>query len=185
MAIHPIETVIVDANNVDKEPFREEMKQYPREFTDAATFNTFDLPNTPNALIGGVLFAFDPADVTTPDNGVSCIHDAAARRFKRAVILLPSTRYIGIAVAGTAQAIEITTSEAISSIEEFSTVLWTPAANITGPDPTAEVDTVPPLPIKSPTGAALAADEIFVGRWYEMMAMGGSTPTEYWLIMGY
>ena len=185
MAVHPIEAVVIDNVEVDKEPFREEIRQYLREFLTAVNFRTYDLPNTPNALIDGVLFSYDAADLTTADNGVSCVHDASARRFKTVPVSIPSNRYIGITVGGTAQAITIATSQALSSITQYSTVLWKAAANITGANPTAAVDTVSALPIKSPTGGSLAAYEIHANGWYEMMAMGGVIPTEYWLVMGY
>lgn len=96
-----------------------------------------------------------------------------------------SRRYVATAVGGTAQAITLTTPGALAVLTQYDTFLFTPNANITGPGPTVAIDSVAALPLKSPSGGALAADEVHTGRWYEAIALGGATPTELRLIGGY
>lgn len=96
-----------------------------------------------------------------------------------------SSRYVAQAVGGTAQAITLTTGAGLSTVKQYDTFLFTPNSNITGPGPTAKVDSAGALAITSPSGGALAADEIHTGTWYEVMALGGATPTELRLIGGY
>lgn len=82
MVSHPIRTILANSIDPNKALLRPEIEQYPREFTDVATFRTYDLPGVPNAIIAGRLWRFDALDLATADDGVSCVHDASARRYK-------------------------------------------------------------------------------------------------------
>lgn len=160
MAVHPIEGVVIDTTNVVKDPFREEIKQLPREFATAANFRNHDLPNTPNMLIGGKLFSYDAADITTADDGVTCIHDAGARRFKIVpVVVAGFTVFEATVVAGSADAIELTVPgmATLSATPQF--VWFTPVANNTT-TVTIKFNGGAFVALKSPRAAALAADDI-------------------------
>ena len=170
MAVHPIEGVVIDATNVVKDPFREEIKQLPREFGTAANFRTYDLPNTPNMLIAGKLFAYDAADVTTADDGVTCIHDAASRRFKIVpVVVAGYTVFEATVIAGTADAIEATVP-GMATLSATPQFIWvTPTANNTGAA-TIKFNGGAFVSLKSPMGVALAADEWISGVPYMIRA---------------
>lgn len=179
MAVHPIEAVIIDGVDVDKDLTREELRQYPREFGTAAVLRTFDLPNTPNVIIAGKNFSYDSADTTTPDDGVTCIHDAAHRRFKIVpVTILGSTMFIASAVAGTATSLDVTVI-GMSSLSASPQFVWvTPNVNITGPAQIAFNGSVSYVPIVRDSGATLAADDMLAGRKYLLAVT--STSAQIW-----
>lgn len=83
MPAHPLDAILANGVAVNKASTKSEVKKYSRDWGLAANFRTYDLPDTTIAVINGYLFIYDPADLTTADNGVSCVHDASARRFKR------------------------------------------------------------------------------------------------------
>lgn len=129
MPLHPIETIVIDAVTVVKDPFREELKQVPREFGTAAVFRTYDLPNTPNALIGGKLFSYDAADATTADDGVNCVHDAALRRFKLKTTVVSGAAAIAFTDGDTARRVTVTNSLVSATSRILATVRRPDSAN--------------------------------------------------------
>lgn len=78
--------------------------------------------------------------------------------------------YIAQSVSGT-DSLTITTGQGLTELSQFSTLWFQPAFNITGPADMT-VDSVPTIPITSPTGAALAADELHTGRYYHAIFLG-------------
>ena len=71
MPNHPLDNILVTGLQPNKAALRDELKKYARDFVDAATFNTYDLPDVTLAVIDGQLFLYDPLDLTTPDNGTT------------------------------------------------------------------------------------------------------------------
>ena len=94
-------------------------------------------------------------------------------------------QYVLRAVAGTAQVITASSGFALAQIAEYSTFLWKPGLNNTGPDPTLEIDGTPAIPIKGPGGAAIAADELDVTVWQRLMAWGATPATSYRIVQGF
>ena len=165
MAQHPIEVAVVNATQVNKAPFREEIKQYVREFGSVALFRTYDLINTPNALIGGVFYRYDSLDLITADNGTTCVHDLSARRFKKQTLAVAgSTVFTASSVAGT-NTITATTDGLLVPSVTPQYVMFTPANNITGPA-SITFDAWPTLNFNSPLGNALNSDEVVAGIPY-------------------
>lgn len=74
-------------------------------------------------------------------------------------------------IAGTADAITADTGFALSALSQYDIYWFLPTANITGPAQ-INIDGTGLIDILSPTGAALAADEIFNGRYYGLTAIG-------------
>lgn len=102
MPSHPLDSILVTGLQPNKAAFREELKNYARDWLDVATFRTYDLPGVIIAVIDGQLYEYDPLDLTTPDNGTTCIHDASSRRFKRqSAATAGSTLFRASTVAGT------------------------------------------------------------------------------------
>lgn len=102
MPDHPIDAILTTGVQVVKASLRAELKKYARDFVDAATFNTYDLPGVTLAVIEGQLYLYDPTDLTTPDNGTTCILDASSRRFKRqSAATAGATLFRASSVAGT------------------------------------------------------------------------------------
>jgi hypothetical protein len=122
MPLHPIETTVIDTVNVVKDPFREELKQNPREFGSVATFRTYDLPNTPNALIAGRLYSYDASDVTTTDDGLNCVHDAASRRYKLKTTVVSGAAAIAFTDGDTARRVTIANSLVSATSRILATV---------------------------------------------------------------
>lgn len=101
MADHPLDAILLTGSSVVKASLRSEIKKYARDFVDATTFRTYDLPGVTLAVIEGQLYLYDPLDLTTPDNGSTCIHDLSARRFKRqSASVAGSTLFTASSVAG-------------------------------------------------------------------------------------
>lgn len=180
MPLHPIETVVIDAVTVVKDPFREELKQVPREFGTAAVFRTYDLPNTPNALIGGKVFTYDAADVSTPDNGVTCVHDTASRRFKvQSVVVAGNTVFLATAVGGGPNAVTATAAGMAALSATPQLVLIKPVALNTGAM-TIAWNGGSAIAAVSPGGAALAADEFDPARYYFILVTATANTLVNW-----
>lgn len=79
--------------------------------------------------------------------------------------------YIAQQVGGGANSLTITTNQALAEIAQFSTLWFQPIFNNTDPAEMT-VDSVPTIPITSPTGAALTADELHTGRYYHVIFLG-------------
>jgi hypothetical protein len=102
MPDHPLDTIFANGVAVQKALVKAEFKKYARDFVNAATFRTYDLPGVTIAIISGKLYLYDPADLTTPDDGTLCIHDASSRRFKlQTASIAGSTLFTASSVAGT------------------------------------------------------------------------------------
>lgn len=165
MTQHPIETTVVNGAQVNKSTFREEIKQYPREFGTAAAFRLHGLPNTPNALIAGTLYKYDAADLTTPDNGTTCVLDASSRRFKRqAASVLGSTLFTASSVAGT-NAVTCNT-DGMATLSATPQLIWIVFVNNNTGAMTIGFDGAASVALKSPLGNALASDEVLAGPPY-------------------
>lgn len=74
-------------------------------------------------------------------------------------------------VAGTPNAITANTGAALGALVQYDQFWFTPASNNTGPAQ-INIDGIGLKDIKSPTDGALAADELFVGRYYNLLALG-------------
>lgn len=160
MTSHPIEAVLVNGITVNKAALREELKQNIRDFGTVANFRTYDLPNVPKAIIANSLYYFDSLDFVTADNGTTCVHDAMARRFKKVTLSVAGeTLFRQTAIAGSANALQVTTNGMAIPSATPQIVLITPSANNPGAA-TIVFDGGAVLPLLSNTGAALNADEL-------------------------
>jgi hypothetical protein len=74
-------------------------------------------------------------------------------------------------VGGTAAAITATTGFSLSSLVQYQKFTFKPTNNSTGAT-TIAIDGLAAVPLRSPTGAALAADDIHTGRYYDAIAIG-------------
>lgn len=132
----------------------------------------------------------DLSDDLVADTPVFLIYDHTNNRYVKASSGGASTggssskRYV-CTVGGTAQAITLTTGNSLTTLRENDTFMFMPTSNITAADPTVAVDSAGELTLYGPNSQALAADEVHTGRWYEAMAVGGSTPTSLVLVGGY
>jgi len=165
MPDHPIDAILATGVTVQKALLKLELKKYARDFVDATTFRTYDLPNVTIAVIGGQLYLFDPLDLATADNGTTCIHDASARRFKRqSAAVAGSTIFKASNVAGT-NTITCDTDglDTLSATSQF--VRIKPANTVTGPA-TIAFDVQAAIALLSPTGAALANGEFIAAVPY-------------------
>lgn len=159
MPDHPLNAILVDGLQPNKAALRDELKRYARDFEDAATFNTYDLPGVTLAVIDGQLFLYDPLDLTSPDNGTTTILDASSRRFKRqSAAIAGSAIFRASAVAGT-NSITFTTDGMPVASATRRLVLLYPVNTITGPA-TVAADGAAAVPLLSPTGNALATGEV-------------------------
>jgi len=159
---HPIEAVIVNGSSVDKGALREELKKYVRDFGSVAAFRLLSLAGVEAAVIADKLYYFDSADLSTADNGTTCVHDVDGRRFKQATVsasVSGQTIFSQTALGGTANALTVTTDgmAALSSTPQY--IIITPSAACTG-TVTIAYDGGAVLALLSNTGSALAADEL-------------------------
>lgn len=90
MAEHPIDAVYVDNVPVAKSDVRGYVKEHSRvAVADAAEVNNGDFTGQYGGLYVRDLddeFNYDPADTTTPDDGLTCLVDDVGNRFKIRVI---------------------------------------------------------------------------------------------------
>ena len=160
MPLHPIEAVLVNAVTVNKATLREELKQNVRDFGSVANFRTYDLPNVPKAVINNSLYYFDATDFISADNGNSVVWDVMARRFKKVTLAVAGeTLFRQTAIAGSANALAITSNGLASLSATPQLILITPAANNTLAA-TIAYDGGAVLPLLSNIGNPLAADEL-------------------------
>ncbi len=169
MTTHPIDALIIDGVNVSKSAFRNELRQYVREFTSVANFRTYDLSNTPDVLIAGVVWKYDSTDFTTADDGTTCILDLSSRRFKKISgsggSITGETLFRATAIGGSANALTITSNGmgALSATPKLILVIPTSTNTLAV---SAVIDGASSIPIVAPSGAALAAGEWLAGVPY-------------------
>jgi len=85
---------------------------------------------------------------------------------------LGTKRYRLTNSGGTAQAATATTGKSLSALQTNDTFLYKPTANNTATAPTLAIDSVSALTIKGPVGQALAANELNLTKWYELLFDG-------------
>ena len=160
MPDHPLDAIFVTGTQVNKALVKTELKKYARDFVDAVTFRTYDLPGVPIAVIAGQLYLYDAADLITADNGTTCILDASSRRFKRqSAAVAGSTMFLQTALAGTVNALQVTT-DAMATLSATRQFIWIlPSGNNTLAV-TIAFDGAAAVDLKSNVGSALAADEL-------------------------
>lgn len=161
MTAHPIEAVFVNGVAVDKGAVRAALKKYIYDFETAASFRLYELGvSTPKAMIDNALWFYDAADLTTPDNGTTCIHDADGNRYKKVTLSVAGkTLFTQTAIAGTADALAVTSDGMATLSATPQYIIITPSAAITGPA-TIAFDGAAAIDLLSNVGAALAADEL-------------------------
>ena len=87
MTAHPLEAVLVNGVSVDKAALKTELKFNVRDFDTVTAFRIYELGvTTPKAIIANALWYFDAADLTTADNGTTCVHDANGNRHKKVTL---------------------------------------------------------------------------------------------------
>lgn len=162
MTAHPLDAIFVTGSAVNKALVKAELKKYARDFVDATTFRTYDLPGVSIAVIAGQLFLYDAADLVTADNGATCILDASSRRFKRqSAAVAGSTIFTASSVSGTNT---ITcASNGMAAYSATVQFLYIKLANTISGAATIAIDALGTLDFKSPTGAALATGEAVAG----------------------
>lgn len=79
--------------------------------------------------------------------------------------------YLLRSVGGTAAAITANTGFSLGALAQHMMFKFKPTNNSTGAT-TIEIDGLAAVPLRSPTGAALAADDIHTGRYYDAVAIG-------------
>ena len=164
---HPVDAVYVNGSAVSKAAIRTLIRSLPYDFVTAANLRTYDLDNTSDVLISGVLFRYDSADFTTADDGTTCIVDLGGRRFKKVTVSISgNVFYRQTGISGTANAPSITTDgmSALSATPQF--VFFTPSLNsLAGAyNLTVAGSTVA---VNGADGSALsAADNVIAGRTY-------------------
>lgn len=83
MTDNPIFDAVVDGQNVPKDKFRASYLKMAVDLPNVAALQAMDTKGQSVFLIGTTFWRYDPADLTTPDDGVTCVIDASgARRYK-------------------------------------------------------------------------------------------------------
>jgi hypothetical protein len=85
MADHPLESVLVNAQDVNKGALKIDLKKFTYDSGTVVQFRTYSLPGVTTAIAGSKFWYYDVADLVTADDGLTCIHDADGRRFKNAL----------------------------------------------------------------------------------------------------
>lgn len=159
---HPIDAILATGVSVSKALLKAEMKKLARDWVDATTFRTYDLPGVAIAVIAGQLYLYDSTDLVTADNGTTCIFDASSRRFKRqSAAVAGSTIFTASAVSGT-NAITCT-SDGMAALSATVQFLYIKLANTITVSATLTIDAFATLALKSPAGVALADGEAVAG----------------------
>jgi hypothetical protein len=84
MADNPIYDAVIDGEDVPKGEFRAAFTSLGMFFESLTVFRNTDTRGQKAVIIGGLVWAYDPADTTTADDGVNCIIDlSGVRRYKR------------------------------------------------------------------------------------------------------
>jgi len=166
---HPIDSAFVNNVPPNKADIRALGRKLIYNFDDVATFRTYDLDNTKTVAVAGTLYNYDSTDLTTADDGITCIVDLAGRRFKKATVTASvngNTFFRQTALAGGANALQVTTDGTMPGLTSTpSFVLVTPSANNTGAT-TIKFNGGTTLNLIGADGNALAADNLIAGRTY-------------------
>ena len=162
---HPADAVYVNGVAVSKAAVRTLIRSLPYDFVTAANLRTYDLDNTTDCLISGVIYRYDSTDLVTADDGVTCIVDLGGRRWKRITLTVAGEtifRQQSFQAGSTANAIKITTNgiSILSATPQLCLII--PNANNTTAA-TIQFDAQAAVAIQRWNGNALQADEAVNG----------------------
>jgi hypothetical protein len=82
MTAHPIDLIVVDGQHVPKPAFRNEIKQYLREFGTESAVQNYELAGTAIIVVSGTNYVYDPTDTTTVHDGRDVLVSQDGRRYK-------------------------------------------------------------------------------------------------------
>lgn len=164
---HPIEAVIVNGASVDKAVLRAELKKYARDYGTAVAFRLLSLSGVEAAVIADKLYYYDAADLSTADNGTTCIHDVDGRRFKQATVsatVAGATVFEASSVSGT-DTVTCTTDDMPSPSSTASWLMVVFANTNTGAM-TINPDGAGAIALKDRAGGALGAGAVIAAVPY-------------------
>ena len=168
MGNHPIDAVFVNGSPVSKAAVRSAIRNVIWNFADAPTLRLFDLDNTPLVAVNAVSFKYDSTDLSTADDGVTCIIDLAGRRFKKITLTVAGEtiyRQQSMQAGTTAAHYKINTNGApILSATPFL-LIFVPDVNSTGACD-LQLDAQAAVAISRSNNAAIAADDLIAGVPY-------------------
>ncbi|MEP6827909.1 MAG: hypothetical protein ABJA10_07525 [Aestuariivirga sp.] len=169
MSGNPIDAVYVNGNPVSKSAVRAWARKTLYDFDTAANFRTYDLDNTSNVLIAGVLFHYDSTDFVTADDGVSCVVDLSGRRFKKVSLTVAGEtlfRQQSVQAGSTAAHYKINTNGVPTLSAVPVLVLFIPDLNSLGGATDIKLDAQTAISIKRWNNADPAVDDLIAGVPY-------------------